>query len=332
MDKFKGKNVFLVAPVFYNYEEEVKNVLQYYGLNVTSFFFIGYPPKKLSFKNDEKTYLKKIKNEIYLIIQNKVFDYLLVINNSLLDYNLLEILLNNNKSIQKIIYLWDSYKNLNWDDFENYLSYFDFRFSFDFRDCMRFSNLNLKHRPNFYHPAIDNINTNKEPIYDISSVMSAQPERIRIINELEIRYPDLIKAFHIHLLRFKSIPAYLINHKVIVKPKYIKLNQINISNSIKLFNNSKSILDIPSNNQFGLPFRTLDAIGLRKKLITTNKDVVNYDFYDPDNVLTIQSGEVDKVKDFLSVPYKPLNESVRKKYSLKFWIKTVLNNENINYT
>jgi len=331
MNKNFKKNILLIAPYFYGYELEIRKALKSIGLNVTNYFFSGYRKKFLSYKNNEKKYLRKIKNEINLIVQNKIFDYLLVINNSVADYKLLNILSDKNKSIKKIIYLWDSYANLHWDDFENYISYFDYRYSFEQRDCIKFSKYSLKHRPNFYHPMIDNIGTVKNPIYDIVSVMSAQPERLRLINQLDKYYPELTIYFHIYLSTFKSFPAYLINHGVIIKPKYIKLYKLTIEQTIQLLNNSRSILDISANEQNGLPFRSFDAIGLKKKLITSNRNIFKYEFYHPDNILIIKPGEIDNIKEFLSIPYRPIEELVRLKYSISFWIKSILYNKDINY-
>ena len=47
------------------------------------------------------------------------------------------------------------------------------------------------------------------------------------------------------------------------------------------------ILDIAHPHQKRLSFRPYEAMGLRKKLITTNKDIANYDFYNPNNIFII---------------------------------------------
>lgn len=331
MNKYKGMNILLVTPFFYGYGLEIKKALQKYGLNVTSYFYDGYPKKFFYFRKREKNFINKNKNEIINLVKNQIFNYLLVINNSLLDSNIISRLVKKNKSLKSIILLWDSVKNIKWNDFENYLNHFEYRYSFDHRDCLEYSDLNLKHRPNFYHPVIDTLEIILKPKYEIASVMSAQPNRLRYINGIDNKYPDLKKSFYIHLNKFISIPAYIINHNVFIKPKYIKLNRLDIKHSLELLNNSESVLDIPANNQYGLPFRSIDSIGLKKKLITKNSDVLKYDFFHPDNVLIIQPEKIDAVKDFLNVPYRPLDESIREKYSLNFWIYSILSNENIKY-
>ena len=39
------------------------------------------------------------------------------------------------------------------------------------------------------------------------------------------------------------------------------------------------VLDSAQDGQLGLTIRVLEAIGAKKKIITTNEDVINYDFY-----------------------------------------------------
>ena len=61
----------------------------------------------------------------------------------------------------------------------------------------------------------------------------------------------------------------------------------------KLILKSKIIVEIQRNDQIGLSFRIFEALGYRKKLVTTNTDVVNYDFYNPQNILVIDENNIE---------------------------------------
>lgn len=78
-------------------------------------------------------------------------------------------------------------------------------------------------------------------------------------------------------------------------------------------------------NQVGLSFRVFDALRFQRKLITTNKDIIHYDFYNPNNIYVIK--DVDHIEipqSFLETPYIPLAESIYKKYTLEtFCINTL---------
>ena len=103
-----------------------------------------------------------------------------------------------------------------------------------------------------------------------------------------------------------------------------KFEQID-SNSVNLINQeSKAIVDIQHPNQFGLTMRTIETIGSGKKLITTNKDIVNYDFYNPNNICVIDRENPVVPLDFLKSDYQQLSEQIIKKYTLKQWVYDVL--------
>lgn len=86
---------------------------------------------------------------------------------------------------------------------------------------------------------------------------------------------------------------------------------------------SKFLLDIHRKEQNGLTFRVFESIGLNKKLITTNPNIVNYDFYNPNNILVINPLNINFDTDFFETDYEPIPEEIFKKYTLNHWIETV---------
>ena len=93
----------------------------------------------------------------------------------------------------------------------------------------------------------------------------------------------------------------------------------------KRMKESKIILDIHKEIQNGLTFRVFEAIGLNKKLITTNKDIINYDFYNPNNIFVWDEKITEIPRNFLDNEYEKLSDEIYKKYSLENWVKTVFN-------
>jgi hypothetical protein len=68
-----------------------------------------------------------------------------------------------------------------------------------------------------------------------------------------------------------------------------------------------------------------EAMGYHKKLITTNKEIVNYDFYDPANIFVIDDNEDISIPDaFFETPYKKLPPEVYNKYTVSAWVDTIL--------
>lgn len=70
---------------------------------------------------------------------------------------------------------------------------------------------------------------------------------------------------------------------------------------MKIISDSKCILDSSQDGQIGLAIWIIEYLGAKRKVITTNADVKNYDFYKEKNVY------------------------IYKKYSLKSWLDFIIN-------
>src|SRR5208337_2144535 len=111
---------------------------------------------------------------------------------------------------------------------------------------------------------------------------------------------------------------------------YMNINEISFSaldkyQIINFLQNSTAIVDIQHPDNFGLTMRSLEVLGLKRKLITTNSDVINYDFYDKNNVYVIdrKNPKIDRV--FFETPYTQIPEIIYNKYSIDFWINDIFN-------
>lgn len=90
---------------------------------------------------------------------------------------------------------------------------------------------------------------------------------------------------------------------------------------------SRVLLDFVATDHKGLSFRTFEALGYRKKLITTNPEVQKYDFYHPDNIFVWNKQDFNGLHSFLATPYRVLPEDILHKYSFANWLNYVLNIE-----
>jgi 1,5-rhamnosyltransferase len=98
---------------------------------------------------------------------------------------------------------------------------------------------------------------------------------------------------------------------------------------VKAVTNSAIILEINQDGQSGLTMRALESIFLSKKLVTNNKEVINYDFYDPARVFVIENDVFDKeaMRNFVEKEYPPVEEHVLERYSPLSMMDKVLENE-----
>ena len=72
----------------------------------------------------------------------------------------------------------------------------------------------------------------------------------------------------------------------------------------------------------------MESHRFRKKLITTNTDIVNYDFYNPNNIFVWTEDCKDIPDAFFETDYEELPEEIFKKYSLENWLNTIFGSKN----
>lgn len=192
---------------------------------------------------------------------------------------------------------------------KNVISCFDEVYSFEKEDCLKY---NLKFITNWiYSTPTNNKQTEQYQVFNISS----KDKRFSIIEKIA------------SILKEKNI-----NYKIIVFDKKNKVRNSNIeiiSKQIPLtkindyLHNSEVLLDINRRHQNGLTFRVFESMGLEKKLITTNADIKNYDFYNPNNILIIDEKKPDISLDFFNNKYENIPDEVLKKYTIEGWINQV---------
>jgi hypothetical protein len=105
--------------------------------------------------------------------------------------------------------------------------------------------------------------------------------------------------------------------------KYIQIQEVE-----QYIHQSKILLDIHRAEQNGLSFRVFESIGLQKKLITTNHNIVDYIFYNPNNILVIDEKNPVIPKSFFETDYEKIPDEIYDKYTLENWIDIVLLNKN----
>ena len=85
----------------------------------------------------------------------------------------------------------------------------------------------------------------------------------------------------------------------------------------------KIFLDLIRKNQNGLSFRIFEALAYQKKIITSNKSIKLYDFYNSNNILVIDKRNIEIPIDFLETPYEPIPEDIYYKYTIQNWVSIV---------
>lgn len=189
---------------------------------------------------------------------------------------------------------------------------FDKVYSFEKEDCKKY---NLKFATNWIYNSMissDNIKNTKYKIFNISSM----DKRLSLLSKIA---SDLLSK----KINYKFI---VYDKKNIGKDKNLEYisKHISLSDVNTYINNSQVLLDINRKGQSGLTFRVFESMGLKKKLITTNSDIRNYDFYNPNNILIIEENNPNIPIDFFGNEYEEIPKEILNKYTLNGWVEKVL--------
>ncbi|MBK0384103.1 hypothetical protein I5M32_14125 [Pedobacter sp. SD-b] len=220
-----------------------------------------------------------------------------------------------------ILYMWDSFKNKQAldliDEFENI-------YSFDPNDCKTY---NVIFRPLFFLD-IYSATTSKNNAYDLLFIGTAHTDRYKFVKKTVSR---LSKKLDIKLFFYLSSKRLYLIKKIfekdfrVVRYKDISFNSLTLKDNAQLLKQAKLVLDINHPQQIGLTMRSIETLGAQKKLITTNKDILNYDFYNENNVLVIDRVNPIIPESFVQSPFLATEKEILYKYSLNGWIDEIFN-------
>lgn len=215
-----------------------------------------------------------------------------------------------------IAYFYDSSNRFSIDKLLNGI--FDTIYTFDIDDSKKY---NLKPITNYIYLEKKELHLNKNYKNDLFNISSVD-ERLVLLNKIANKCEQLKINFKFIIVGNKK-PKETNKHIV-----FSKKNKF-IDEVIIELDNSKIFLDLIRKNQSGLSFRIFEALAYQKKIITSNKSVMEYDFYNPNNILVIDDENLEISISFFQTSYEPLSDEVYQKYTIENWVSTVfeLNSE-----
>lgn len=316
-------NILLIGINFGNYEWKIKEKMALKGHKVD---YIWDAPKNY-------TVVRRVLGEdaatkISINYQNKMlsmldmnYELVIVIVGRLLTVDFLKALKQKNPQARFVLYLWDDVRRV--ENFDKVRKQYDYIYSFDPVDCEQYG---FRHLPLFYTET-DVCNDKKKEI-DIYSAMFGHSDRIHIATNIVCQANNRGLHSHIYIClgRFRYI-IYILK-KIFKRDddglKYIG-RPIAEEMNYEYVKKSKAVLDVQFSTQVGLTMRTIECLGLGVKLITTNKSIKRYDFYNENNILIIDRDDSKLDMKFLEVPYVSVETEILKKYTLDSWIDVLIN-------
>lgn len=330
-----GKKILFFSVKTFNLEKDIVQQLEKHGATVTYF---DERPSNSNFVKGlirlNRDFLQNTINKYYRNILKKVknenFDYLLVNRGEVITEEFLEKFIALQPNCKRIFYTWDSFQNLSHG--KKILHYFHKRFTFDWADALE---NNIGFRPLYFTDKYRQINgmTNFKEL-DLLFLGTAHSDRYIISNKVaEWCNQHHFKVFTYYYMQGKWVYFY----KKYFDPSFklfdykkLSFKSLTAEQIIELYKKSNIILDISHPQQSGLTMRTFEAIGAGKKLITTNKNIVNYPFYNTNNIYIIDRENLVLTESFFKTEYLPLDSELYERCSIDGWMVDIFLGEESN--
>lgn len=258
----------------------------------------------------EKIYNKKIKNYYNKLLEKYLDkDYVLVIGEIRYSQEFIELAKKKNRKIRFLKFIWDKMEQ---KKIEEYKENYDVVYTFEKADAIRY---NLKWRPSFfleYENLVKNID-----FYYLGRERDKE------------RYIYVKKIFEYCIKNKLNYKILLYSQDKKKKEEFITNKKIKYSENIENIKKSRVTFEKNIVNQKGLSLRTLECLAYNTKLITTNEDIIHYDFYHENNIMVVEKAEdIENIDiDFFKVPYKKLSGDILYRYSFEGFIEEIFINE-----
>ncbi len=325
-----NKKVLIFCPKFFGYEKRMANAFKNAGFEVTFYderpsnSFIG----KVSLRLNLKFYKPVVKKYIARVIEEnkeKDFDYIFVVKCEAMGENEVNMLKKAYPNAKLVLYFWDSVKNI--PEGEKKMKFFDKVFTFDPNDAEKY---NLPFLPVPYGEEYTSYEANDNYEYDVAFIGTAHSVRPRVVKQIKKQCEDMGRRCFTYFYS-PHILVYLLNKFTNKDYKYISFKEINFKalsteEVCRIYNSSRCVMDIEHPKQNGTTTRPVEMLPMNKKIITTNKYVKNFEFYNKNNFLIIDRENPKLNEDFFETQYLPVEDDVLYKYSPASFVKSVIEN------
>ena len=320
-----GKKILFFTASFLGFQDDIKCALESMGAQV------DWYDERVSTSTFTKALVRINRNSLALIIKRYYeriiaetkdvdYDYIFFVNIEAATHGIITSLKQYHPQAKLILYEWDSI--INNKNARGLLGLFDETWSFDRNDCQEFG---MNFLPLFYNNEYAGLQEKENYEYEVMFVGTTHSDRYRFVKSIE----NQIEGNKYNWLYFPSRLLYL---RMWFQNKWFRKNSkftefrfspLSKQDLLGVVEKSRILLDAQHPKQTGLTMRTLETLGARRKLITTNQFVKEYDFYNPNNILVVDRMNPVITKDFLEGAFEMPPIEVYNRYSLDSWLKTI---------
>lgn len=180
--------------------------------------------------------------------------------------------------------------------------------TFDKNDSV---NYQLNYAPTYY---FSNISLPEEEVDIDVFFIGADKGRLSKLIQLNTIFNKLGLEVNFHITKSKKYDDISYNYK-----KPIPYEEV-----LHQLSKSKAILDIVQVGQNGMTQRVMESIFFEKKLITNDKDIKRYDFYNPKNIFILDIDNINDLPEFIDSAYVTIDNQIVEKYDFSNWINYIV--------
>jgi hypothetical protein len=320
-DALAGRRVLLIGIGFYDYEQSIAARLRERGADLTVFEDLprvvrtGLVAGLLRrVRWGTKQLVARHEQRMLAAARQSRFDQVLVIKGIDLSVSFLRTLRQALPRAEFVLYQWDSLRRLN--GIEDRLPFFDRVLTFDRNDAL--ARPELAFRPLFFRQIAQ---AAASPDIDLAFIGWLHSNRLDAVRRLQADAAAQGLTSYVYL--FTGLLTWL---KLALRGKArdVHVRTLPYDKVMRIHARARCVYDLPHAHQSGLTMRTIEAVGMRKKLLTTALDIVEYDFYSPQNVRLVHESTSGVDREFVLSEATPVPTSVLRRYSLDAWLDDVL--------
>lgn len=326
----EGKKILMFAPRFFGYRETIAEQLKEMGCQVD--LYDERPNNsafcKIMLRYNVKLYHPTVMKYYLSVIEenkDKDYDYIFVIKSEAINQKIFDKLKEAYPNAKFILYLWDSVENV--PDGEKKIKLYDRVLTFDPVDAQKYG---IPFLPIPYGKEYTKYENNADYKYDVAFIGTAHSVRPRVVKQIRKQCEKMGRKCFTYFYS-PHILVFLFNKLTNKDYKYISLKEINFDSLsteevCQIYNISRCVLDIEHPKQHGTTTRPVEMLPMKKKIITTNKHVKDFDFYSENNFCIIDRENPVINEEFFESPYIEASREVMEKYSPKIFVETLLGN------
>lgn len=320
--------ILLIGPSFFGYRDSICEELKRRGHIVSS--VNDRPSESVAFKSIARlgyslldgsisSYAKDLAKQIH----SGDYEHIIYLGGMTFCFSRQQVLrLRAATSASFSAYLWDSVANC--PRLSQSIDLFDRVLSFDPTDCEQHG---FELRPLFFSNEYRNIPPEPKDGFrwDACFIGSVhQPSKFETISAICDSLNDCgVRVYtHYYMPSYSSVLLRKAFHSAYRGQsfKHEALSRVQIADC---YAHSIAIVDSPQHQQHGLTMRTIEAVGSRRKILTTNSEVVKYDFASKDMVL-IWDGSPETAIEFINRPFNFLSQEVYEQYTISAFVNTLI--------